>query len=44
MLFPWFAEDVPEKRWPPVVDVIDLPSVTIFDPNEWFQHRGKLEH
>jgi hypothetical protein len=34
--FRWFAEDVPDKVWVPVVERIGLPEVTTHFPEEWF--------
>jgi hypothetical protein len=38
--FSWFAEDVPDKLWVPVVKTIELPKVQPMHPEEWFQLRG----
>lgn len=35
--FSWFAEDVPDKIWKPVLDKIALPVVSCIHPEEWFQ-------
>jgi hypothetical protein len=34
--FGWFAEDVPDKVWVPVVNRIGLPEVPHDHPEEWF--------
>jgi hypothetical protein len=34
--FRWFAEDVPDKVWVPVVERIALPAVSPMHPEEWF--------
>jgi hypothetical protein len=34
--FGWFAEDVPDKVWVPVVEKIALPAVVHMHPQEWF--------
>jgi hypothetical protein len=34
--FCWFAEDVPDKVWVPVVEKIALPAVDHLHPQEWF--------
>ena len=34
--FRWFAEDVPDKVWVPVVEKIALPAVSPMHPEEWF--------
>jgi hypothetical protein len=38
--FGWFAEDVPDKVWVPVVEKIALPAVRLMHPEEWFQLPG----
>jgi hypothetical protein len=35
--FSWFAEDVPDKVWKPVLEKIALPAVQCMHPEEWFQ-------
>jgi hypothetical protein len=37
--FAWFAEDVPDKVWVPVVKAIQLPPVPHLSPEEWFKRR-----
>jgi hypothetical protein len=39
--FRWFAEDVPDRVWQPVVDAISLPAVPILSPDQWFIHHGR---
>ncbi len=34
--FNWFAEDVPEKIWAPIVEKIGLPPVRSMHAGEWF--------
>jgi hypothetical protein len=34
--FRWFAEDVPDKVWVPVVKRIALPELSPMHPEEWF--------
>ena len=34
--FSWFAEDVPNKTWSPVVEKICLPAVPTRNPEDWF--------
>jgi|SRR6516164_5542277 hypothetical protein len=34
--FDWFAEDVPDKVWVPVVEKIGLPAMDHMHPQEWF--------
>lgn len=34
--FGWFAEDVPDKVWSPVVEKIGLPAVRHIHPEVWF--------
>jgi hypothetical protein len=34
--FGWFAEDVPDRVWIPVVEKIALPAVRHMHPEEWF--------
>lgn len=38
--FSWFAEDVPNKVWVPVVEKIALPSVLNEHPEKWFKLPG----
>jgi hypothetical protein len=35
--FSWFAENVADKVWMPVLDKIRLPDVRGMHPEEWFQ-------
>ena len=35
--FGWFAEDVPQKVWEPVIEKIKLSSVRYVHPGEWFR-------
>jgi hypothetical protein len=35
--FGWFAEDVPNRQWVPVVEQIGLPAVRHVHPEEWFR-------
>src|SRR5262249_7923137 len=35
--FGWFAEDVPDKVWVPVVEKVGLPPVRRMRPEEWFR-------
>jgi hypothetical protein len=35
--FGWFAEDVPNKVWMPLVEKIKLPPVRHMHPEEWFR-------
>ncbi len=35
--FGWFAEDVPDKVWMPVLEKIGLPAVRHLYPEEWFR-------
>lgn len=37
--FGWFAEDVPDRVWEPVVRVIDKPAVRALSPSDWFASR-----
>jgi hypothetical protein len=34
--FDWFAEDVPDKVWQPIVEKIGLPEAEHLHPEEWF--------
>lgn len=34
--FDWFAEDVPDKIWVPVVDAVKLPRTQLLQPEAWF--------
>ena len=34
--FDWFAEDVPNKVWVPVVESVKLPKTRAMHPEEWF--------
>lgn len=34
--FAWFAEDVPQKIWAPVVEHVGLPRARSLHPEEWF--------
>ncbi|MET9274213.1 hypothetical protein [Kribbella sp. NPDC003557] len=39
--FGWFAEDVPDKAWKPVVDAISKPAPLAMRPETWLdQHPG----
>lgn len=38
--FSWFAEDVPDKVWVPVVEAIALPSVPVQFPADWFKAKA----
>jgi hypothetical protein len=38
--FYWFAEDVPDRVWEPVVRVIDKPAAPSLAASEWFAKRG----
>jgi hypothetical protein len=35
--FGWFAEDVPDRVWVPVLEKIGLPPVRHMHPEEWFR-------
>ena len=35
----WFAEDVPDKTWMPVVDRVAKPKATAMLPEKWFENR-----
>jgi hypothetical protein len=37
--FSWFAEDVPDKVWVPVVEAVALPPVPVLFPADWFKKR-----
>ncbi|WP_251046231.1 hypothetical protein [Arthrobacter sp. ISL-85] len=37
--FTWFAEDVPNKTWVPVVEHVGLPQARILQPDEWFERK-----
>jgi hypothetical protein len=37
--FDWFAEDVPIKRWEPVLEAISLPKTRILHPYQWFEEQ-----
>ena len=37
--FSWFAEDVPDRIWEPVVRVVDKPAARAVSPSEWFANR-----
>jgi hypothetical protein len=39
--FNWWAEDIPDKVWVPVVEQIGLPPVPIGFPADWFAARGR---
>ena len=39
--FEWFAEDVPDKVWVPVRDVIAKPRTQAMHPEEWFAARAQ---
>ncbi|MEI2727359.1 MAG: hypothetical protein V9H26_28840 [Verrucomicrobiota bacterium] len=34
--FDWFAEDVPDRVWKPIIDAIKLPQARAMHPEEWF--------
>lgn len=36
-VFGWFAEDVPDKVWVPILEKIALPAVRPMHPEEWFR-------
>jgi hypothetical protein len=38
--FDWFAEDVPDKIWQPVIERVGLPKITTYDTDEWFEKKG----
>ncbi len=42
--FDWYAEDVPNKVWVPVVESVKLPKARAIHPEEWFglQSDGQL--
>lgn len=37
--FDWFAEDVPDRVWEPVVRLIDKPAAPAVYPSDWFANR-----
>jgi hypothetical protein len=37
--FDWFAEDVPDRVWEPVVRVVDKPAARAVNASEWFADR-----
>jgi hypothetical protein len=37
--FDWFAEDVPDKTWMPVVERVGRPKARATHPEEWFDTR-----
>ena len=37
--FYWFAEDVPDRVWEPVVRVVDKPAARAVSPSDWFANR-----
>ena len=37
--FDWFAEDVPDKTWQPVIERVGLPKITTYDAAEWFEKK-----
>jgi hypothetical protein len=37
--FSWFAEDVPDRVWEPVVRVVDKPAAPAVKPSDWFAER-----
>jgi hypothetical protein len=39
--FEWFAEDVPDKVWVPVRQLIDKPQTEPMHPEEWFAARAR---
>ncbi len=38
--FAWFAEDVPDRVWEPVVRTVDKPAARAINPSEWFAERN----
>jgi hypothetical protein len=38
--FGWFAEDVPDKVWLPVVERIAKPEARAMHASDWFDSRG----
>lgn len=38
--FYWFAEDVPDRVWVPVVEVIGKPAARAVTPSDWFAERN----
>ena len=37
--FDWFAEDVPDRVWVPVVRLVGKPSAPVLSASEWFANR-----
>jgi hypothetical protein len=37
--FNWFAEDVPDKTWVPVIERVAKPKARAMHPEEWFDNR-----
>lgn len=37
--FEWFAEDVPDRVWEPVVRAVDKPPAPAVNPSDWFANR-----
>ena len=37
--FDWFAEDVPDHVWEPVVRAVDKPAAASISPSDWFATR-----
>jgi hypothetical protein len=37
--FDWFAEDVPDRIWEPVVREVDKPPASAVNPSDWFANR-----
>lgn len=37
--FSWFAEDVPNRMWEPVVGLVDKPAAHVLNAAEWFAKR-----
>lgn len=38
--FDWFAEDVPDKTWVPVVEKVDKPKARAMHAQDWFDSRA----
>lgn len=41
--FTWFGEDVPEKTWVPVVELVGKPRVEIIAVEDWFSRQAVTE-
>jgi hypothetical protein len=37
--FDWYAEDVPNRVWEPVVCLVDKPRAPAVNPSDWFANR-----